>query len=82
LTGVKAAPAGRASVSIMPWDQERYPASMRRLDPQVRAKAVEIANALLEEGYDEGRAIRIAIAKAREWAAHHGRPGPPGAQRR
>ena len=29
----------------------------------------EIANALLEEGYDEGKAIRIAIAKAKEWAA-------------
>jgi uncharacterized protein YdaT len=29
-------------------------------------KAIEIANALLEEGYDEGRAIRITIAKAKE----------------
>jgi uncharacterized protein YdaT len=37
----------------------------------VRAKAIEIANALLDEGYDEGRAIRIAIAKAREWSARH-----------
>ena len=37
----------------------------------MRRKAIEIANALLEEGYDEGKAIRIAIAKAKEWAAHH-----------
>jgi uncharacterized protein YdaT len=41
---------------------------MRRLAPPVRAKAIEIANALLAEGYDEGKAIRIAIAKAKEWA--------------
>ncbi|MBI4293137.1 MAG: hypothetical protein HY661_16815 [Betaproteobacteria bacterium] len=53
----------------MPWDQHRYPASMKNLPPSVRAKAIEIANALLEEGYEEGLAIRIAIAKAKEWAA-------------
>ena len=52
----------------MPWTETRYPASMKRLAPEVRGKAVEIANALLAEGYDEGRAIRIAIAKARQWA--------------
>jgi uncharacterized protein YdaT len=53
----------------MPWSEDRLPASMRNLEPVVRTKAIEIANALLEEGYDEGRAIRIAIAKAKEWAA-------------
>jgi uncharacterized protein YdaT len=52
----------------MPWDETYYPRSMRNLAPDVRSKAIEIANALLEEGYDEGRAIRIAIAKAKEWA--------------
>ncbi|HSD53323.1 MAG TPA: hypothetical protein VLC47_04130 [Burkholderiales bacterium] len=56
----------------MPWDEIGYPASMKRLPPLVRAKAIEIANALLAEGYDEGKAIRIAIAKAKEWAAHRG----------
>ena len=40
---------------------------MRRLSPTAREKAIEIANALLEEGMDEGKAIRIAIAKAKEW---------------
>jgi len=55
----------------MPWNEDRYPASMRSLPPRVRRKAIEIANALLEEGYDEGKAIRIAIAKAREWAERH-----------
>ena len=52
----------------MPWSEHNYPRSMDNLAPSVRQKAIEIANALLEEGYDEGAAIRIAIAKAREWA--------------
>ena len=55
----------------MPWDEDDYPASMRHLPVRVRRKAIEIANALLEGGYDEGKAIRIAIAKAKEWAARH-----------
>lgn len=55
----------------MPWAGERYPAAMRRLPPRVREKAVEIANALLAEGYDDGKAIRIGIAKAKEWARRH-----------
>ncbi len=41
--------------------------AMRRLDLATRNKAVEIANALLREGHDEGFAIRVAIARAREW---------------
>jgi len=55
----------------MPWTPERYPVAMRRLPLRVRLKAVEIANALLDEGHDEGRAIRIGIAKAKEWASRH-----------
>jgi uncharacterized protein YdaT len=45
---------------------------MSHLPALVREKAIEIANALLEEGMDEGKAIRIAIAKAKEWAARRG----------
>lgn len=52
----------------MPWTLDDYPAAMRRLPDDVRAKAIEIANALLVAGLDEGRAIRIAIVKARQWA--------------
>jgi uncharacterized protein YdaT len=44
---------------------------MEALPERVREKAIEIANALLEEGMDDGRAIRIAIAKAKQWAARH-----------
>jgi uncharacterized protein YdaT len=54
----------------MPWTAERYPKSMQNLPEVVRAKAIEIANALLAEGMEEGKAIRIAIAKAKEWARH------------
>jgi uncharacterized protein YdaT len=56
----------------MPWTSERYPASMKRLDPLVREKAIEIANALLQEGHPEGQSIRIAIARAHEWARRRG----------
>lgn len=55
----------------MPWNSDYFPASMKHLPPPVREKAIEIANALLEEGIDEGKAIRIAIAKAKQWAEHH-----------
>lgn len=52
----------------MPWGPDYYPPAMSRLPLDVRQKAIEIANALLAEGYDEGRAIRIAIAAAKRWA--------------
>ena len=58
----------------MPWNEWRYPPAMRHLAPAARAKAIEIANALLAAGMDEGKAIRIAIAKGKEWAQHHIRP--------
>ena len=58
----------------MPWTKQRYPLSMRHLPVPTRIKAIEIANALLAEGMDEGRAIRIAIAKAREWTLRHAGP--------
>ncbi|MCX7961470.1 MAG: hypothetical protein N2653_07830 [Burkholderiales bacterium] len=52
----------------MPWNETDYPAAMRNLPPAVRAKAIEIANALLAAGHPEGQAIRIAIARAKQWA--------------
>ena len=57
----------------MPWTQTRYPVSMRNLPAATRRKAIEIANALLEEGHEEGRAIRIGIAKAKAWARNRAR---------
>lgn len=55
----------------MPWSPDYYPAAMKHLPPAVRDKAIEIANALLAAGRPEGQAIRIAIARARQWAQRH-----------
>lgn len=53
----------------MPFDRRDYPVSMKNLDKEVRDKAIDIANAMLEEGYDEDSAIPIAISQAKDWAA-------------
>ena len=53
----------------MPWSDVYYPVSMKNLQPRVRAKAIDIANALLRAGRPEGQAIRIGIARAKAWAA-------------
>jgi uncharacterized protein YdaT len=58
----------------MPWTESDYPASMRPLSKDTRAKAIDIANALLNEGMEEGRSIRIAIARAEQWAERRGQP--------
>ncbi|MEF3310433.1 DUF2188 domain-containing protein [Paenibacillus sp. GYB004] len=55
----------------MPWTKRNYPPSLKNFEPRVRGKAVEIANALLEEGYEEGRAIAIATSQAKEWNENH-----------
>lgn len=55
----------------MPWSKHDYPPSMKNLDSRIREKAVEIANALLEDGYEEGRSIAIATAQAKEWDENH-----------
>jgi uncharacterized protein YdaT len=53
--------------TLMPWNTDHFPRSMLHLPPAVHDKAMEIANVLLTQGYDEGRAIRIAIAQAKRW---------------
>ena len=52
----------------MPWNTATCPPSMKHLDRLVRAKAIEVAIALLAKGIDEGKAIRLAIAVAEAWA--------------
>lgn len=52
----------------MPWSDSYFPRSMVNLPQRTRHKAIEIANALLAEGYEEGRAIRIGVSQARRWA--------------
>ena len=56
---------------LMPWNNSYFPASMKNLAPAVREKAIEIANALLAEGMEEGMAIRVAISEAKQWARVH-----------
>ena len=56
----------------MPWRDDYYPPAMERLHPVVRRKAIEIANALLDEGNEEGFAIRVGIARAKQWAERRG----------
>ncbi|HLN21590.1 MAG TPA: DUF2188 domain-containing protein [Bacteroidales bacterium] len=55
----------------MPWTKSEYPASMKNLPARVRNKAIEIANAIIEEKEtDEGIAIATAISRAKDWAAN------------
>ena len=51
----------------MPWTMNDYPASFQSLDNVIRKKALEIANKMIQEGYEENRAIPIAISQAKEW---------------
>ncbi len=58
----------------MPWTKTSYPDSFKNLPKEVRDKAIEIGNALLEEGrMEEGIAIATAISRAKDWAAEHGK---------
>jgi hypothetical protein len=61
----------------MPWTEDVYPPAMQGLDPLVRRKAIEIANALLAEHHEEGFVIRVAIARAKQWARGAGGSSPP-----
>lgn len=62
------------SEARVPWNRWDHPASMRHLSEPVRLEAIAIANALLRDGMDEGKAIRIAIAKAKASALKRGIP--------
>lgn len=50
---------------MVPWNKEDYPDSFKNLNADTRNKAIEIANALLRDGYEEGRAIPIALDRAK-----------------
>lgn len=51
----------------MPWTKEEFPDSMKNLKDEIRDKAIEIANKLVEDGYEDDRAIPIAISQSKEW---------------
>ena len=51
------------------WSITHFPAAMRSLNPTTRAKAIEIANQLLEQGQlDKQRVIMMSVDEARRWA--------------
>ncbi|ALS36015.1 uncharacterized protein YdaT [Enterococcus rotai] len=51
----------------MPWDLKDYPSSFKNFEPLLKKKAIEIANALVSEGYPDDRAIPIAISQSKRW---------------
>lgn len=51
----------------MPWYHGDYPPSYKNQPVKLREKAVEIANALLKEGVEEGIAIATGLKRAREF---------------
>ncbi|WP_235848361.1 DUF2188 domain-containing protein [Litchfieldia alkalitelluris] len=51
-------------VFLLVWTKNNYPEAMKNLTENIRNKAIEISNTLLEEGYEEGRAIAIGISQA------------------
>lgn len=51
----------------MPWDMNDYPSSLKNFSKAKRKKAIDIANSLIDDGYDENRAIPIATEQAKEW---------------
>jgi len=55
----------------MPWYNGDYPPSYKNQPTELREKAVEIANALLHEGMEEGIAIATGLKQARELLENH-----------
>jgi uncharacterized protein YdaT len=51
----------------MPWYNEDYPPYYKNQPVKLREKTVKIANALLEEGVEEGIAIATGLKKARKF---------------
>ena len=51
----------------MPWYNGDYPPSYKNQPEHLREKAVEIANALLKDGVEEGIAIATGLKRAREF---------------
>ena len=51
----------------MPYTMNDYPDSLKNMENLERRKAIDIINALLEEGYDDNRAIPIGTEQAQDW---------------
>lgn len=51
----------------MPYTMNDYPDSLKNLERLERRKAIDIINAMLEDGYDDNEAIPIGTKQAKEW---------------
>lgn len=51
----------------MPWNMQDYPNSMKNMPHLERKKAIDMANAMVADGYPEDRAIPIAMSQAEKW---------------
>ncbi|QIA09079.1 DUF2188 domain-containing protein [Draconibacterium halophilum] len=61
----------------MPYSKQDYPASMKNLLPDIREKAIEILNALIDEKeMNLEIAIPTAISRAKDWLANRNRTVP------
>lgn len=57
----------------MPYTKQDFPASMKNLLPEIREKAIDILNALIDEKeMNIEIAIPTAISRAKDWAANRG----------
>lgn len=57
----------------MPYTKKDYPNSLKNLPTQVRNKAIDILNSLLEEkAMQENMAIPTVISRAKDWAVNRG----------
>ena len=61
----------------MKWTTTNYPVSMKNLPVEVRTKAIEIGNMLVnEKNMDEAIAIVAAINRAKIWAQQNKSQNP------
>jgi uncharacterized protein YdaT len=58
----------------MAWSEINYPEPMRKLQDDVRKRAVDIANKLVEEGMNEELAVTTAMQRAEAWTDHRNDP--------
>ena len=57
----------------MPYTKNDYPNTMKNLPKEVREKAIDILNTLLEDkNMKESVAIPTSISRAKDWAANRG----------
>lgn len=62
----------------MPFRMGEFQSELKDLKTEVRNKAMEIAQKLVDEGYERRQAVDEAISRARKWAENIGRAAASG----